>query len=75
MQAALVANQSKAHMAGMASAVPESTARKSVKHGSDVLGRSAATGRLVLRPAISKGASITIEEVRAAVKAIQAKKK
>jgi hypothetical protein len=51
-----------------------STTTKVTKHGSVVLGRSAATGRLVLAP-VSKGASVTVEQVRAAIESVRKGKK
>lgn len=44
------------------------------KHAARVLGRSAATGQFVLRPA-SKTGSISIAAARAAVKSLNNKKK
>lgn len=44
----------------------KSSALKSPRYGATVLGRSAATGRLVLSPA-SKSGSVTLKMVRAAI--------
>lgn len=48
---------------------------KGTKHDARVLGRSAATGRFILRPATKKGASITIKEANTAVRSVSSKKK
>lgn len=45
---------------------------KSAKTKDRVAGRSAATGRFVLRPA-SKGSSITVQEASKAARAVQGK--
>jgi hypothetical protein len=52
----------------------ESTARKSSKGGRVALGRSAATGRLVFAP-VSKGGSVIVEQVRAAIESVRNSKK
>ena len=44
------------------------------KHGSAVLGRSAATGRFVMTPASKRG-SISVKEAKAAAKSITSTKK
>ncbi len=40
-----------------------------------VLGRSAATGRFVLKPVVSKKSSVSDKRITAAVKSVHAKKK
>jgi hypothetical protein len=62
------------HIGAMATRAPESVSKKSVKHGGQVLGRSAATGRFILMPA-SKTGSITIRDANTAVKLVLSKKK
>jgi 5,10-methylene-tetrahydrofolate dehydrogenase/methenyl tetrahydrofolate cyclohydrolase len=59
----------------MATAASESTKRDASKKQVIVLGRSAATGRVVMLPATNKGATITMREARSAVNAIREKKK
>jgi hypothetical protein len=59
----------------MASAASHSSKSKSLKKQTGVLGRSAATGRFVLNPATSKGATITMREANSAVKSLNNKKK
>jgi len=59
----------------MVTSASESTNRKDTKHDTRVLGRSAATGRFILHPASSKGATITIKEANTAVKSVSSKKK
>jgi hypothetical protein len=59
----------------MATRASESVKTKDTRHDTRVLGRSAATGRLILLPASSKGASITIKEANTAVKSVSSKKK
>ena len=58
----------------MATRVSESVKGKDTKLDSRVLGRSAATGRFILRPASSKGASITIKKAKTAVRRVSSKK-
>lgn len=65
---------SKVHIDRMATHAPESIKRKPAKDASRVLGRSAATGSYVLRPAPTKGGSITLREARSAVKNLASKK-
>jgi hypothetical protein len=65
----------KGHIGRMATRASDSVKGKDSKHDTRVLGRSAATGRYVLRPASSKGASITIKEANTAVKSVSHKKK
>ena len=48
----------------------ESTTTKSSKHGATVLGRSAATGRLVLAPA-SKPGSVTLKKAKTAISSLR----
>lgn len=48
--------------------------RKSGKSGTEVLGRSAATGRKVLKPASSATTAVTMEEAYYAVKSVLEKK-
>jgi hypothetical protein len=47
---------------------------KAGKHGSVVLGRSAATGRFVMTPASKRG-SISVKEAKAAAKSVTSTKK
>lgn len=62
------------HIATMATKSSDSVQRKTGKSGARVLGRSAATGRYVLSPA-SKGASVSVKEVTAAVENLRSKQK
>lgn len=64
----------KRHIDDMVARSSESTNGKEGKHDARVLGRSAATGRFILRPA-SKVGSITIKEANTAVKSVSHKKK
>ena len=57
----------------MATTHSESTSHKNGKHGSEKLGRSAATGRFVLKPA-SKPGSISLEQASTAVKSVNSQK-
>lgn len=59
----------------MATRASDSIKLKGTKQDTRVLGRSAATGRFILAPASSKGASITIKEANSAVKSVSSKKK
>lgn len=59
----------------MATRASESSKGKDAKTDSRVLGRSAATGRFILRPASSKGASITFKEAKKAVRRASGMKK
>ena len=58
----------------MATRSSDTTARKSDRQESKVLGRSAATGRNVLKPA-TKGGSISIREANTAVKTVSGSNK
>jgi hypothetical protein len=62
------------HIVAMASKSSDSPSRKTTKSGSQVLGRSAATGMFVLKPA-SKGGSVSLSDVRKAVRTIRTGKK
>jgi hypothetical protein len=62
------------HIAPMATNSSDSHSRKAGKSRSQVLGRSAATGMFVLKPA-SKGGSISLSEARKAVRTIRSGKK
>lgn len=57
----------------MASNAADTTRGKATKHQTKVLGRSAASGRFVLVPAKSKGATISIKEANTAVESISSK--
>jgi hypothetical protein len=72
---ALARSRPRGHIGRMATRASDSVKGKDSKHDTHVLGRSAATGRYVLRPASSKGASITIREANTAVKSVSHKKK
>ena len=52
----------------------QSVSTKSDKRSGEVLGRSAATGRFVLRPA-SKGSTITVREAKTAARGLSSSKK
>ena len=52
----------------------DTVSNKVGKHGSAVLGRSAATGRFVMTPASKRG-SISIKEAKAAAKSVTGNKK
>jgi hypothetical protein len=58
----------------MATRSSDSAARRSDRQDSKVLGRSAATGRFVLKPA-TKGGSISIREANTAVKTVSGSNK
>jgi hypothetical protein len=58
----------------MATKSSDSPARKSDKQDAKVLGRSAATGRFVLKPASKRG-SISIREANTAVKTVSGSNK
>jgi len=73
--AILASPDAKRHIGGMATNASESTSRKDTKHDARVVGRSAATGRFILQPASSKGATITVKEANTAVKSVSSKKK
>lgn len=75
MNEALALALCRRHMHIMATKFSESTAKKTTKSSSEVLGRSALTGRFVLAPATSKGATITMREANSAVKSVISKKK
>ena len=62
------------HIADMATKSSDSLSRKTGKSGAQVLGRSAATGMFVLKPA-SRGGSVSLSDVRKAVRTIRAGKK
>jgi hypothetical protein len=58
----------------MATKSSDSAAHRSDRHGSKVLGRSAATGRYVLKP-VPKGGSVTLRDAKRAVAAVAADSK
>jgi hypothetical protein len=58
----------------MASKQSKSVKPKFTRSGTEIVGRSAATGRYVLMPASKEGA-ISLEEARAAVRAVNSRKK
>ncbi|MGA9581010.1 MAG: hypothetical protein WBR13_03445 [Allosphingosinicella sp.] len=58
----------------MASRSSESSARDGDKKDGRVLGRSAATGRFVLKPASKRG-SITVREAKTAASSVATRKK
>jgi hypothetical protein len=61
------------HIVAMASKSSDSPSRKTTR-SAQALGRSAATGMFVLKPA-SKGGSVSLSDVRKAVRTIRAGKK
>ena len=66
--------QSKGHIEAMKTARSKTMVRSSSNGQGIVLGRSAASGRFVLLPATSKGATISIKEAGTAVRNIASKR-
>ena len=59
----------------MKNKMSESATKSAPSRRSQVLGRSAASGRFVLIPATSKGATISIREANSAVESVSLRKK
>ena len=70
----LARSASKEHIHGMATKSSDSATPKRDGRDAKVLGRSAATGRYVLKPA-SKGGSTSYQDVKTAVKSVSGGKK